>query len=146
MSDIKNDSYVFVASPSFGFRRSLADTLHGMGNRCLTCRNLRSVLAFESRGIQISHILVDLEAFGGASIIFDELRAIRKSLPGSAFVLISSEFECDEMGNHRAFVTDVSLRAPVSKETLEFSLTQAVINRRLSAGFYDDFPAKYVSQ
>ncbi|PYG32428.1 hypothetical protein C8N36_103177 [Pelagimonas varians] len=74
--------------------------------------------------------------------MFEELRAIRQFLPCSAFILISSEFECDEMGNHRAFVTDVSLKAPVSVETLEFSLAQAVINRRLSAGYYDELAEK----
>lgn len=76
-------------------------------------------------GKKISHLIVQIDYFGGIWEVFDELRRIRNTLSELPVILVSYDFAQDDFRCERLALCDASLRAPVSLASLEFGLTEA---------------------
>jgi len=73
----------------------------------------------------ISHLIVDVDHFGGIVFVLGELRRIRDTFPEIVIVLVSGDFSYDDFNCERLAICDVSLRSPVSLASLEFGLSEA---------------------
>lgn len=80
---------------------------------------------------QPEYLFIGIDEFGGAAILYDQLREIRFSMPNTAIVLVSREFTTNEFGTHRLQLADVSLRFPFNQSSLLLALIQAPINLRV---------------
>ncbi|WP_198037848.1 hypothetical protein [Rhodobacter xanthinilyticus] len=91
----------------------------------LTVPSLSRIRSPVLTGRKISHLVVDIDYFGGVWEIFDELRRIRNTLPEVAVVLVSHDFSQDDFRCDRLAIYDAALRAPYSLASMEFGLTEA---------------------
>ncbi|SMH51271.1 hypothetical protein [Maritimibacter sp. HL-12] len=77
-----------------------------------------------------SYLLVDIDDFGGVEGVIDELMQLRKLAPSLPVILLSSGFAVNDYGTERLYVTDASLRLPLTLGALEVAVEDAPMNNR----------------
>lgn len=87
--------------------------------------NLARITKADYGGRIISHLIVDIDYFGGIICVIDELMRIRNTYPKIVVVLVSDDFTHDDFNCERLAICDVSLRFPFNLAALEFGLTEA---------------------
>lgn len=120
--NIGPDEAIVLIGPQLGRAR---DWIEAQQVTVLAVPSLALIRSPVLAGRRISHLVVDIDYFGGVWEIFDDLRRIRTTLPEVAVVLVSHDFSQDDFRCERLAICDASLRAPYSLASLEFGLTEA---------------------
>lgn len=96
--------------------------------------SVQSLQCMDHRGTvhKLSHIIVDVDALGGVSAIYQELRRVRNSVPDLAVILMSSDFSVDDYSLERLPLCDASIRSNFTFAGLEFAFTEAIeVNNKI---------------
>ncbi|CUH89956.1 hypothetical protein PH5382_03911 [Phaeobacter sp. CECT 5382] len=80
-----------------------------------------------------SCVIINLDDLGGASEVIEELIAWRLDFPSIPTILVSGEFEVDDLDLHRLSICDCSIKSTSNPSSLHLALKQSFINNMIWA-------------
>lgn len=78
-------------------------------------------------------LAIFMDGLSDADGIVETLLLLRSIKPDLPIILVSEDFKRNDFGTERMLICDVSLRAPITQETLDLAVAQSISNNRIFA-------------
>lgn len=120
-----------LLSKSYSIRQTISEMLESEGIGTLVSDSFEDIPHFVIAERDPEYLLIDIDEYGGVSVLYDRLRGLRDTLPRTAIIILSSEFKTDDFGTHRMMLADISIRLPMTYENMNLALIQGPLNNQI---------------